>query len=68
MPFACIYVPNFSVAAALRSVPELKTHAVAILEGKPPLERIIAVNERAARMGCHNQVAGDIEFRCETAP
>jgi len=51
MPFACIYVPNFPVAAALRAEPELKTHAVAILEGKPPLEKIIAANEKAARMG-----------------
>ncbi len=51
MPFACIYVPNFSVAAVLRAEPELKTHAVAILEGKPPLETIIAVNENAVRMG-----------------
>jgi protein ImuB len=51
MPFACIYVPNFLVAVALRAEPELKTRAVAILEGKPPLEKIIAVNESAARMG-----------------
>ncbi len=49
--FACIYVPNFPVAAALRAEPELKTRAVAILEGKPPLEKIIAVNEKARRMG-----------------
>jgi protein ImuB len=48
--FACIYVPNFSVAAALRAEPELKTRAVAILEGKPPLEKIIAVNEAASRL------------------
>jgi protein ImuB len=51
MPFACIYVPNFPVAAALRAEPELKTRAVAILEGKPPLGKIIAVNEKAAHMG-----------------
>ena len=51
MPFACIYVPNFPVAAALRAEPELKTRALAILEGKPPLEKTIAVNENAARMG-----------------
>jgi protein ImuB len=51
MPFACIYVPNFPVAAVLRAEPELKAHALVILEGKPPLERIIAVNEKAARMG-----------------
>jgi protein ImuB len=51
MPFACIYVPNFPVAAALRAEPELQTRALAILEGKPPLEQIVAVNEKAARMG-----------------
>jgi len=51
MPFACIYVPNFPVAAALRAEPELQARAVAILEGKPPLEKTIAVNEKAARMG-----------------
>jgi protein ImuB len=51
MPFACIYVPNFPVAAALRAEPELQARPVAILEGKPPLEKTIAVNEKAARMG-----------------
>ena len=51
MPFACIYVPNFPVTAALRAEPELQARAVAILEGKPPLEKTIAVNEKAARMG-----------------
>jgi protein ImuB len=51
MPFACIYVPNFPVAAALRAEPELQARAVAIFEGKPPLEKIIAVNETATRMG-----------------
>jgi protein ImuB len=51
MPFACIYVPNFPVAAVLRAEPELRTRAVAILEGKPPLETILAVNEKAGRLG-----------------
>jgi protein ImuB len=51
MPFACIYVPNFSVAAALRAEPELQVRAIAILEGNPPLEKTIAVNEKARRMG-----------------
>ena len=43
--FACIYIPNFSVAAALRAEPELQAQPLAIFEGKPPLEKIIAVNE-----------------------
>jgi protein ImuB len=51
MPFACIYVPNFPVAAALRAEPELQARAVAIFEGKPPLEKIIAINDKATRMG-----------------
>jgi protein ImuB len=48
--FACIYVPNFPVAAVLRAEPELRSQAVAILEGKPPLEKILAVNQQAARL------------------
>src|SRR5262252_1546610 len=51
MPFACIYVPNFSVAAALRAEPELAMRPLAILEGKPPLEKILAVNGKASDLG-----------------
>jgi protein ImuB len=50
MPFACIYVPNFPVAAALRAEPELQAYAIAIFEGKPPLEQIIAVNEKSQEL------------------
>jgi protein ImuB len=49
--FACIYVPNFPVAATLRAEPELQAHAIAIFEGKPPLEQILAVNETARERG-----------------
>jgi protein ImuB len=49
--FACIFVPNFPVAAAFRAEPELRAQAVAIFEGKPPLEKVFAVNESAGRMG-----------------
>jgi protein ImuB len=49
--FACIFVPNFPVAAVLRAEPELRARAVAIFEGKPPLEMVFAVNESAGRMG-----------------
>lgn len=48
---ACIYIPNFSIASALRAEPELEAHPAAIFEGKPPLEKIIAVNENASRLG-----------------
>ena len=49
--FACIYVPNFCVAAALRAEPELQPRPVAIFEGKAPLEKIITVNECANGLG-----------------
>src|SRR5580700_481117 len=51
MPFACIFVPNFSVAAVFRAEPELRAQAVAVFEGKPPLEKVFAVNESAGRVG-----------------
>ncbi len=49
--FACIFIPNFPVAAVLRAEPELRTQAVAILEGKPPLEKVFAVNDGAKHSG-----------------
>ncbi len=49
--FACIFVPNFPVAAVFRAEPELRARAVAIFEGKPPLEKVFAVNESASRAG-----------------
>ena len=49
--FACIYIPNFPLAAALRAEPDLQAHPIAIYEGKPPLEKIIAVNEKAHALG-----------------
>jgi protein ImuB len=49
--FACIFVPDFPVAAVFRAEPELRAQAVAIFEGKPPLEKVFAVNESASRVG-----------------
>ena len=51
--FACIFVPNFPVAAVFRAEPELRAQAVAIFEGKPPLEKVFAVNERRKPRGHH---------------
>jgi|HubBroStandDraft_4_1064222.scaffolds.fasta_scaffold00841_12 protein ImuB len=49
--FACIYIPDFPVAAIVRSEPQLRERAVAVLEGKPPLVRVAALNERARLIG-----------------
>ncbi len=49
--FACIFTPNSPVAAVCRADPELRAQAVAIFDGKPPMEKVFAVNESASRMG-----------------
>src|SRR5438067_1383522 len=47
MPFACIFVPDFPVEAVMRASPDLRDQAVAVLDGKPPLVRVFAANEKA---------------------
>jgi len=51
MPFACIFVPDFPVEAIVRAEPDLRSEAVAVLEGKPPLQKICALNEEARASG-----------------
>jgi len=51
MPFASIFVPDFPVEAIVRTEPELRSQAVAVLEGKPPLQKVFALNEKACRAG-----------------
>src|SRR5579884_2209649 len=49
--FACIYIPDFRVEAIVRTEPLLRERAAAVLDGKPPVVRIVALNERARQMG-----------------
>jgi protein ImuB len=49
--FACIYIPDFPVEAIVRVEPWLREQAVAVLEGKPPLMRVVALNEKARCLG-----------------
>jgi protein ImuB len=49
--FACIFVPDFPVEALLRAEPELRSQAVAVLQGKAPLQKVLAVNEKARHAG-----------------
>src|SRR5947209_18342834 len=51
MPFACIFVPDFPAEALVRAEPELRSQALAVLEGKPPLQKVFALNEKARRAG-----------------
>ena len=49
--YLCVHVPEFPAQALLRLRPELKSSAVAVVEGTAPLERVCSVSRRAARMG-----------------
>src|ERR1700719_2436186 len=51
MAFASIYVPDFSIQAVVRAEPTLRQRAIALIEGCPPLERVVSINEAAARAG-----------------
>ncbi len=51
MRLACLYVPQFPLAALLRSSPELRGEAVVVVEQIAPRGRIVAVSEAAERRG-----------------
>jgi protein ImuB len=49
--YACIFIPDFPVQAIIRFEPELRARPVAVLTGRPPLEKVVALNERARQSG-----------------
>ena len=49
--YLCVHVPEFPAQALLRLRSEVKSSAVAVVEGTAPLEKVCSVNRRAARMG-----------------
>jgi hypothetical protein len=49
--FACIYIPDFSVAAIVRAEPLMRERAIAVLDGKPPQVRVFALNDKARLLG-----------------
>jgi len=60
--FACIFIPDFPAQAILRLEPELRARPVAVLIGRPPLEKVMAVNDKARQMGVE---AGAIKSQLE---
>ena len=49
--FAAIFIPDFSTQAILRLEPALRADAVAVLSGRPPLEKVMSLNENARQAG-----------------
>ena len=51
MAFASIHIPGFLIQALIRTDPTLRQRAIALVDGTPPLWKVIAANERALRAG-----------------
>ncbi|MBI3474809.1 MAG: DNA polymerase Y family protein [Acidobacteria bacterium] len=48
--FACLFIPNFPAEALIRSEPELRGKPVVVLAGWAPLEKVVALNEKARQL------------------
>jgi nucleotidyltransferase/DNA polymerase involved in DNA repair len=73
MAFLSIFVPDFPVEAILRREPELRSQRVVVLEGKPPQQKIFAVNENAHHAGLEPEMTRlqaeawpDLAMRCRS--
>ncbi|MGB7022444.1 MAG: hypothetical protein WBD73_01465, partial [Candidatus Acidiferrales bacterium] len=51
MAFASIYVPNFLVQSVVRAESALRERVIVLVDGTPPLEKVVATSEAAARAG-----------------
>jgi protein ImuB len=51
MAFACIYVPDFAVQAAVRDDPTLHNRALTLITGTPPLWHVVAASRAALQAG-----------------
>src|ERR1700739_4471931 len=63
MLFAVIFVPDFPLQAVFTANPNLRTTAVAVVDGEPPLLRVIALNDLASEAGIRPGVLkGQVEM------
>jgi protein ImuB len=51
MLFAGIFVPDFSLQSLFAKRSELQTGAIALIDGTPPILKVIAANEKARKLG-----------------
>lgn len=57
MAFAAIHIPNCSVQAVVRAEPSLRTSALALIDGTPPVWNVVAINELARHAGVELGIA-----------
>jgi protein ImuB len=58
MAFASVHVPNFMVQAVVRAEPDLRDRPLALVEGDPPLWKIVAANPGALQAGIEFGMGG----------
>src|SRR3954467_8073088 len=63
--FAAIFIPDFALEAIVRAEPLLRERPVAVLEGAPPLERVMIANAKAQTAGA---VIGLTKAQAKQAP
>src|SRR5438445_8528785 len=51
MLFASIFVPDFSLQSLFAKRSELQTEPIALIDGTPPILKVIAANEKARKLG-----------------
>src|SRR6266852_3321682 len=51
MLFASVFIPDFPLQALFAAKPELRREAIALIDGKPPLLKVMAANEKARKAG-----------------
>src|ERR1051325_5829413 len=51
MLFASIFIPNFSLQSHFAKRPELQAKSIALIDGTPPLLRVVAANDKALKAG-----------------
>jgi len=50
MLFACIFVPDFSLQSLFAKRPELQTQAIALIDGTPPILKVLLRMQRPANL------------------
>jgi protein ImuB len=75
MGYAAIYIPEFPTLAWLRLDKSARAHAVAVLEGKAPVERVVSFNRAAKESGLTHgmskvqaDTSGQILFHLRSIP
>jgi protein ImuB len=54
MLFAGIFVPDFSLQALFAKRPELEARPIALIDGIPPIFKVVAANRKARKLGVEN--------------